>query len=88
MMRVQAKQNWELYFFRKSEAKNASYQPWSFEKDLDVLSIPFENVPRHYQMGLPYVLLGKNKDADQSANPHMSFLFRLFNCCRDILQVK
>ena len=30
MMRVQAKQIGELYFFRKSEAKNASYQPWSF----------------------------------------------------------
>ena len=30
MMRVQAKQNRELYFFRKFEAKNASYQPWFF----------------------------------------------------------
>ena len=30
MIRVQAKQNREFYIFRKSEAKNASYQPWSF----------------------------------------------------------
>ena len=30
MMRVQDKQNRELYLFRKSEAKNAFYQPWSF----------------------------------------------------------
>ena len=30
MMRVQAKENRELYFLRKSEAKNSSYQPWSF----------------------------------------------------------
>ena len=31
MMRVEAKKNGELYFFRKSEAKIASYQPRSLQ---------------------------------------------------------
>ena len=35
MIRVKAKQNRELYFFKKSEAKNASYQPWSFTFDIN-----------------------------------------------------
>ena len=38
MMRVQAKQNMALYFFRKSEAKNDPYQPLSYDASLHFCS--------------------------------------------------